>query len=221
MGFLDWMKHDQNAASGSAEVRKDAELPYMTKRGNPIMPLHAGAWYHDDIGRSQLRHHLGISKEGYHGGLEASLANGERVFRWSNAREESIKAEGASYAMGEMWDREHGARTKVVWIGDVYQGKGKEAWGFVERNEAGRYDSGIAVYTDGEGVNAGHTARECTTAEIGIQEAKKGFDEWRSEFAHEMTPAPEEITKDMYRRYGFAQEERKISTCERSHGWER
>jgi hypothetical protein len=220
MSFLDWMRRNQSVAENT-EARKVAELPNVTKRGNPIAPLHAGAWYLDDSGRNQLRHHMGISKEGYHGGLEASLANGGRVFRWSNAREEGIKAEGASYAMGELWDREHSAVPKVVWIGDVYQGKGKEAWGWVQKTVAGKFNSGISVFASDVGLEEWRTAEGYVTKGSATQAAQKSFKEWRDAKAPEMELASPQIQKDVRSMYRIVPKANRERDKGHPHGWER
>jgi hypothetical protein len=80
---------------------KPAPHRHFTDDGVPITQLSRSEWYPDDHGLHEYRFHVGQSRLGFHGGLEASIQGGEAPFKWSEARRTEKDAGHAAYGMRE------------------------------------------------------------------------------------------------------------------------
>jgi hypothetical protein len=104
MGLLDWVK-----SRGKANEPQQAEPPpprwCQTRKGNPISMESAGGWRRSWSGEPKIRHHVGRSIEGFHGGLEVSYRGRLGALQWSNARPDHSRAEKAAWGMEKAWEK--------------------------------------------------------------------------------------------------------------------
>jgi len=102
MGFLDWVKRRDKTRMPEPED-EPAPARYFTQRGSAITIQSSSEWASDGVGVYEMRHHVGKSSEGYHGGLETSRQGGESSWQWTNTRPTAQSAEKAAYRMGVRW----------------------------------------------------------------------------------------------------------------------
>jgi hypothetical protein len=84
---------------------------YFSPKGNPIKLISQSEWSSDDAGLYEFQHHVGRSKEGFHGGLLVSCQGGDGVFHWTNARSSESAALKASYGIRDARERGFDAKS--------------------------------------------------------------------------------------------------------------
>jgi hypothetical protein len=105
MGLLDWIKRPMR---GEEPVQPEPPPPRWceTRKGNPISMEYARNWKPSWSGKDpQIRHHVGRSIEGFHGGLEISYGGRLGALQWSNARPDASRAEKAALGMERAWEK--------------------------------------------------------------------------------------------------------------------
>jgi hypothetical protein len=129
MAFLDWIK-DRGAGKGMAPTKPAEEVRAplerfspnrfgfssfeMTEKGNRISGLSKTEWRSNDGGITEFRQHIGLSKEGYHGGLEVFHRCEGGSFNWSKACAEERGAEKASYGLREEFENRESHNLKTT-----------------------------------------------------------------------------------------------------------